>query len=100
MTWPRWRKRWKALHRAQSPIMLSLNLPQIPDCNPHAITADAADVKRRPYPARRAAPQIGGTMPKSHPRRNAAEALNRRFQTVFRWKPALVHLARNPQKWL
>ena len=26
---PRWRKRWKALRRAQSPIMLSLNLPQI-----------------------------------------------------------------------
>ena len=29
-TWsPRWRRRWKALRRAQSPIMLSLNLPQI-----------------------------------------------------------------------
>ena len=26
---PRWRKRSKALRRAQSPIMLSLNLPQI-----------------------------------------------------------------------
>src|SRR5713226_6687924 len=26
---PRWRKRWKALRRAQSPIMLSLNLPRI-----------------------------------------------------------------------
>ena len=76
---PRWRKRSKALRRAQSPIMLSLNLPQIfAGLAPRLPRERGRRIKRRPsLPKGR--PQIGGTMPKSSPRRNAAEAKNRRF---------------------
>src|SRR5256885_12869752 len=52
---PRWRKRWKALRRAQSPIMLSLNLPQDPGV-PHAYRRGRGGrIKRRPALPKRAA---------------------------------------------
>src|SRR5438105_7846269 len=52
---PRWRKRWKALRRAQSPIMLSLNLPQ--DLGvPHAYRRGRGGrIKRRPALPKRTA---------------------------------------------
>src|SRR5438445_12111577 len=44
-------------------------------------------IKRRPaLPKGR--PQIGGTMPKSYPRRNVAAGKNRRFRQVFTRKIA------------
>src|SRR5450432_3855565 len=79
---PRWRKRWKALRRAQSPIMLSLNLPQIPD-GAYAVAAGAAGAQKGGLPCPKGRPQIGGTMPKTHPRRNAANGLNERFLQLF-----------------
>jgi hypothetical protein len=62
--------------------MLSLNLPRIL-IKPHAITAGSGGrIKRRPsLPKGR--PQIGGTMPKSVSRRNAAKRKNRRFSKGF-----------------
>src|ERR1700730_967286 len=52
---PRWRKRWKALRRARSPIMLSLNLPQIL-IPPHAYhRGSGGRIKRRPALPKRAA---------------------------------------------
>src|ERR1700676_5141421 len=52
---PRWRKRWKALRRARSPIMLSLNLPQIL-IPPHADhRGSGGRIKRRPALPKRAA---------------------------------------------
>src|ERR1700738_3167268 len=52
---PRWRKRWKTLRRARSPIMLSLNLPQIL-IPPHAYhRGSGGRIKRRPALPKRAA---------------------------------------------
>src|SRR5476651_2465168 len=79
---PRWRKQSKALRRAQSSIMLSLNLPQI-RILPHAIAAGAAGAQKGGLPCPKGRPQIGGTMPKSHPRRNAMGGRNGRFRMVF-----------------
>src|ERR1700688_1834847 len=83
---PRWRKQSKALRRAQSPIMLSLNLPQILMVST-PITAGAAGAQKGGLPRPKGRPQIGGTMPKSHAGRNAAEGLNRRFPKGFAQKP-------------
>jgi hypothetical protein len=62
--------------------MLSLNLPQIWILT-HAIAAGAAGAQKGGLPCPKGRPQIGGTMPKSPPRRNAANALNGRFSHVF-----------------
>jgi hypothetical protein len=62
--------------------MLSLNLPQI-WILPHAIAAGAAGAQKGGLPCPKGRPQIGGTMPKSHPRRNAADGPNERFRQVF-----------------
>src|ERR1700688_4131138 len=52
---PRWRKRWKALRRAQSPIMLSLNLPQILILTDAEHRGSGGRIKRRPALPKRAA---------------------------------------------
>jgi hypothetical protein len=62
--------------------MLSFKLPQI-WIEPHAIAASAAGAQKGGLPCPKGWPQIGGTMPKSHPRRNAAKGLNGRFSFVF-----------------
>src|SRR3954467_12542755 len=49
---PRWRKRSKALRRARSPIMLSLNLPQIPDVPTPSPRARQAH-KKEAFPAQK-----------------------------------------------
>jgi hypothetical protein len=62
--------------------MLSLNLPQIlMVATP--VTAGAAGAQKGGLPCPKGRPQIGGTMPKSHPRRNAAKGLNERFSKGF-----------------
>src|SRR3990170_5967891 len=51
-------------------------------CSPRRHRGKRQRIKRRPaLPKGR--PQIGGTMPKSHPLRNAAEGRNGRFRQVF-----------------
>src|SRR5665647_2802514 len=52
---PRSRKRWKALRRAQSPIMLSLNLPQILILTHAYHRGSGGRIKRRPALPKRAA---------------------------------------------
>jgi hypothetical protein len=62
--------------------MLSLNLPQIL-IGPTPAPRVAAGVQKGGLPCPKGRPQIGGTMPKSHPRRNAAKRQNRRFRQQF-----------------
>ena len=50
---PRWRKRWKALRRAQSPIMLSLNLPQILILTPRLSPRERRAHKKKACPAQK-----------------------------------------------
>src|SRR5260370_33460443 len=86
---PRWRKRWRAPRRARSPIMLSLNLPQTLILSPRLSPRERRAHKKKACPAQKGGLKSGGTMPKSHPRRNAAEDLNPRFRQVFASRPAL-----------
>jgi hypothetical protein len=78
--------------------MLSLNLPQIlvyPN-----LTAGAAGAQKQGPLCPKGGLKSGGTMPKSHPGRNAAEARNRRFRQVFALMPVRCATFANPQKWL
>src|SRR5258708_39270120 len=50
---PRWRKRWKALRRARSPIMLSLNLPQILILTPRLSPRARRAHKKKACPAQK-----------------------------------------------
>src|SRR5712664_1125999 len=86
---PRWRKRWKALRRARSPIILSLNLPQILILSPRLSPRERRAHKKKACPAQKGGLKSGGTMPKSYPGRNAAEGLNGRFRQVFASRRAL-----------
>jgi hypothetical protein len=45
--------------------------------------------KKKAFLAQKGGLKSGGTMPKSHPRRNAVARQNRRFWQVFTIKPAL-----------
>src|ERR1700737_3973068 len=85
---PRWRKQSKALRRAQSPIMLSLNLPQILS-TPRQSPRERRAHKKKACPAQKGGLKSGGTMPKSYPGRNPAEGLNGRFRQVFASRRAL-----------
>jgi hypothetical protein len=63
--------------------MLSLNLPRTYfDDHPTPFAANAAGAQEA-RPAQEGGLKSAGTMPKSHPGRNAGKPENRRFRTVF-----------------
>jgi hypothetical protein len=59
--------------------MLSLNLPQILILTHAYYPRERRRIKRRPALPKKDGLKSGGTMPKSHPRRNAAGRPNGRF---------------------
>src|SRR5258708_35219439 len=70
---PRWRKRWKALRRARSPIMLSLNLPQILILTPRLSPRERRAHQKKAFPAQKGGLKSAGPcqnhIPGATPRR-------------------------------
>jgi hypothetical protein len=60
--------------------MLSLNLPQILILIRRLSPRERRAHKKKAYPAQKGGLKSAGTMPKSHPRRNAAERQNGRIR--------------------